>query len=222
MRNGTRGFSLVELLVAMGLGIVVAGFAAYAFHNASKGSARAVAVVEANTQIQAVLNLLRSDLQNMHPCAYSSFNVTTSATTLQFLTSLPRLDTNYDGSVGTGDTNPSHDLCWVQWSITVNASGANITRGIQAANSSYPPSSPSFPNFNPPLAMNEISSPSAKGGFTSFNITRGTNGLQRNLDGSTTGTNIPRYIIISGNYSTAPGNDAAVVVPFRQVILIPH
>lgn len=64
-----NGFTLIELLVAMALGLIILGVVGYAFHNTSRVSSRAMALIEADLKANTLLEMIARDLANAQPMA---------------------------------------------------------------------------------------------------------------------------------------------------------
>ncbi len=82
MQLRKNGFTLVEILVAMALGLIIMGVVTYGFHNTSRASTRALSVVEAGEKARVVIGMLERDLSALHPLGA----VTATDNSITFLT----------------------------------------------------------------------------------------------------------------------------------------
>ncbi|MFH0909919.1 MAG: prepilin-type N-terminal cleavage/methylation domain-containing protein [Planctomycetota bacterium] len=105
-----RAFTLVELMVALALGLIIIGMVTYTL----TGAAKAITITNANVGLhdraRGIMMRMTQELESVHPGGAITF---TSAPprSLRFLTTAPTLDMNYDGA-----SELSHDLMWVEYS----------------------------------------------------------------------------------------------------------
>jgi prepilin-type N-terminal cleavage/methylation domain-containing protein len=134
-----RGFTLVELMVSMTLGLIILGIIGYAFNNASIASSRGMRSLDKNQRARILMARLERDITASHPCF--PINITVSG--VECVTSAARLDANYDGDVV--DAGENTDLRWVKYAL--NNAGTGTTAEDDWLDI-FPPST--YPN--PPTA----------------------------------------------------------------------
>lgn len=116
MNAGRRsGFTIIELLVSIALGMIIMMVVATCFSQSSDASRRALALLQAHHKARAAISLLHRDLWSM--CPYSAFYCDSDE--LIFMRTVQR--TNLDGDTSTeasglpdGDEY-SCDLVWVKY-----------------------------------------------------------------------------------------------------------
>jgi len=110
-----RGFTLVELMVSMTLGLIILGIIGYAFNNASIASSRGMRSLDKNQRARILMARLERDISASNPCFAINLTSLYGATyknVIEFVTSTGRLDSNYNGSVDAGEDS---DLRWVKY-----------------------------------------------------------------------------------------------------------
>ena len=131
------GFTMVELLVAIALGLIILGMVGYCFHHTQRAANRALAMLEAHHKARVVMGLIKRDLEAMHPgCAMDI-----SANSIEFMTCVPRL--NRDGESDTPSPKVLYDgeeyvydLMWVRY--TFNNATNELCRGLVEPTSASP------------------------------------------------------------------------------------
>jgi prepilin-type N-terminal cleavage/methylation domain-containing protein len=137
MRRKTDGFTLIELMVAISLGLVVMGMVGYAFHSTSNASSKALAVVNAQQKAMMVLRIFETHFSSSIPAEdivigklkeEGGFNEAAGEnnldTSVLFLATVSNLDNDGDGKFKeTPYTDAedlyknerTHDLAWIRY-----------------------------------------------------------------------------------------------------------
>ena len=234
-----RGFTMVELLVAIALGLIIMGMVGYCFHHTQRAANRALAMLEAHHKARVAIDLIKRDLEAMHPCCGMSLaDLDTDGTSdqLTFMTSVRRTDVDgeedteisswpYDGE------DYSYDLMWVTYTFRKidNDTGDQsftcaLLKGVSEPDSLSPPA-PSASAAGAVLGHTILEGVS--GEFDRLPVSEGTiNSLHGiALDGSTSPSDRPHKITIqnvrvmgtdTGGFGTTVG------VTFEQTIYLPR
>lgn len=108
MHSSTRAFSLMELIVALGLGLILLMVIGSTLSDAAKAVNQTTAQVSLHTRGRAIMAALLDDLESLHPDG--EIDVNTDSITLPVCAR--SLDIDYDGS-----PDLANDLVWVTYSL---------------------------------------------------------------------------------------------------------
>lgn len=124
------GFTLIEMMIAMLLALVVMGAAAQAFVTARQTAEVATRELELLDRKRVALDLLRRDLEAIHPCAplAISYDDGDDSAILTFCTASPMQDLDMDPTTtAPGWPYPGEDrereLVWVRYEVVQTFSG---------------------------------------------------------------------------------------------------
>lgn len=106
-----RGFTLLELLIAITIFLILAGLSTYVFINVSKAVNRTTAVIQLHQEAAAVIQRLEEDLMNLQPGAAVQLRER-DLTFVRAHGEALGLETRH---VGTQSGRYAHDLIWVRW-----------------------------------------------------------------------------------------------------------
>ncbi len=118
-----NGFTLMEMVIAIALGLILLYVVYTALNNAGKATVNTLAQVKLHNRARAVISRMMRDLESIHPAPRFSdtgvgIDIDGSSGTIIFHSCLPRPDVDYDRN-GSADT--VHDLVWIKYSVNGNA-----------------------------------------------------------------------------------------------------
>ncbi len=124
--SGVRsGFSLVELMIAITMGLIIMGVLTFSVTTSGSASSRAIASNQVHMRARNLIDVLRRDLEAMVPTAafrIGDFGADAGGTNdytpeLVFLAAADRLDRDYDAVPDEDGVDYDHDLVWVRYLI---------------------------------------------------------------------------------------------------------
>ncbi len=126
------GFTLMELLIAMALGLIIMGMTAYAFNNTSRAASRSLSMLDLSTKARSALEMMRQDFNSRQPGTellvenepWISFKGTcligntkdTDLYRIRLAVVSQNTDANYDGDNDDANDN-AYAFNWVEWGI---------------------------------------------------------------------------------------------------------
>ena len=95
MRRRQSAFTLIEVLVATALFVSLMALSTFAFQRISKGSQKALQVLELHTKADVILRYLETDLRNMPQTTALHLQTDTVPATLTFMRPVNDTNPNY-------------------------------------------------------------------------------------------------------------------------------
>lgn len=104
-----HGFSLMELIVALALGLILLYVVGTTLSNASRATNQTMAQMNLHTSAQAIIKRLKMDVESIHPSGIPKVEYSSPIRTLWLPVCLPNLDPDSDG------TDLPNELAWISY-----------------------------------------------------------------------------------------------------------
>ncbi|MBP5232864.1 MAG: prepilin-type N-terminal cleavage/methylation domain-containing protein [Planctomycetes bacterium] len=155
MRTFSRGFTVIEVLVAIALTMVVGWLVSLAFNNASQACRGVTATLDYRAKGAAIMDMLETDIANISQYCQSLPNNTQPAVQfLAFKTVLPRQRTHYHlgATFDTAKGDYQHNVVSVRWQFFPGDPATNAPASLYRAVSSTGDIKEAFTDYQTDMA----------------------------------------------------------------------